>query len=112
MTDTTQVSGLPTTRVGWLVTTRGKRVGLVYRLGKDNTVGRDASQCDIVIDEDTISARHARVKLERGRFVLYDLASINGTLLNDQPTQRAILEDNDEIRVGRTRLVFKEMSPA
>jgi DNA segregation ATPase FtsK/SpoIIIE, S-DNA-T family len=112
MTDKTKVIGPTTSRVGWLATIRGKRVGQVFQLVKVNTLGRDEVACDIVIDEDTASAQHARIKLERGRFVLYDLASANGTFLNGKLTQRSLLEDNDEIVIGRTRLVFKEVSPA
>jgi pSer/pThr/pTyr-binding forkhead associated (FHA) protein len=65
--------------------------------------------CDFILDDDSISAEHARVKEERGQFVLYDLASTNGTYLNGSRIERSALVDGDVITLGDTKLVFKEV---
>jgi len=93
--------------MGWLVVTAGAQTGMQHRLVKTNLIGRDPARCDLVLDDDTISAEHVRVKYERRRFVLYDLGSTNGTRVNGEPVQRYILEDGDKITLGHTELIFK-----
>jgi len=75
-----------------------------------NTIGRDRSRCQVTLEDDpTVSGEHAAIVFEHGRFVLYDLASTNGTYLNGQRIQRQMLYDGDEIRLGSSVLVFKKV---
>jgi pSer/pThr/pTyr-binding forkhead associated (FHA) protein len=46
---------------------------------------------------------------ERFEFVLYDLASTNGSYVNGALVHMAVLRDNDRIRIGETELVFKKV---
>ena len=109
MADPTLVLGKPLPPVAWLVIRSGKQAGRDYRLGTETTIGRDATSCDFILDDDSISAEHSRVKEEQGQFVLYDLGSTNGTYLNGSRIQRSALIDGDVILVGDTKLVFKEV---
>lgn len=84
----------------------GKQFGLVR--GK-NTIGRDGSRCDIVLDDGATSAQHAQVNFENGQFVIYDLASLNGTFVDRQKVQRQLLMDGDLVRIGNTTFVFKKV---
>jgi pSer/pThr/pTyr-binding forkhead associated (FHA) protein len=95
--------------VGWLVAANGRRAGRDTRLARSTAIGRDGLRNDLVLDDSTVSAEHARIRLENGRFVLYDLGSTNGTFLNGHRIQKQTLIDGDEIAIGRTRLVFKEV---
>ena len=65
------------------------------------------------VDDRTVSTRHAAIRYERVEdrfeFVLYDLASTNGSFVNGARTNWAILKDDDRIRVGETELVFKKV---
>jgi len=96
-------------QLAWLVQRSGSRIGKEFRLGEVTNVGRDASQSDIVIDDSTVSRQHARVRLEDGRFVLYDLASSNGTFVNDQQIQKQPLLDGDRVRFGNVDFSFMEV---
>lgn len=109
MLEPTRIMGAPPPTTAWLVIRSGLRAGRDCRLGAQTTIGRDGIGCDLVLDDDSISAQHARIKMERGEFVLYDLASTNGTFLNGQRIQRAALADDDVILIGSTRLIFKEV---
>jgi serine/threonine-protein kinase len=60
--------------------------------------------------ETKVSRRHARVYREGGQFLVEDLASVNGTIVNGTfklyPKQPRVLQNGDEIRLGETVLKF------
>ena len=95
--------------MAWFVVRSGPRAGKEFRLGEITNIGRDAMQNDIAIDDSAISRQHARVKLEGGQFVLYDLASANGTFVNDELIQKRLLVNGDRIKIGETDLVFMQV---
>lgn len=98
-----EVSRVPTIRIE----TRTKEQGALSRAFSkpEVTLGRDRS-CDIRLDDETVSARHARLSYHHKQWWLEDLHSTNGTRLNDQKlTTAAVLTSGDEIRCGNTRLV-------
>jgi adenylate cyclase len=70
-------------------------------------IGRDP-ECDLAINLPFLSRKHCRIRRERGRYILEDLQSLNGTLLNETPVTRQELRNADEIRIGKVELVFLE----
>ena len=94
---------------GWLVVTSGDRKGERFDIrGDEADVGR-GNDCEVVIDHETVSGRHAKIRNEGGKYVLYDLASRNGTLLNGKKISKAQLRDGDEITLGEMKMVFKSL---
>ena len=74
----------------------GERIGVV----NGATVGRESGN-GIRIEEDSVSARHARLRHEGGRWWLEDLGSTNGTFVNDtRVTGRAPLQSGDIVQIG------------
>ena len=74
-------------------------------------IGRDAT-CEFPLDDPSVSRRHARIYLDStpdaGQVVvLQDLASTNGTLVNDKPVDRQVLKHGDRIHVGDVLLRFE-----
>jgi hypothetical protein len=69
-------------------------------------VGR-SRECDVVLDDPNVSRRHAELRAEDGQWVVADLGSTNGVLVNGRPVQRAALEPGDEIAFGRSVLSFE-----
>lgn len=108
----TEVAGPKTPQVtAWLVERNGPRPGKEHRLDQQITIGRDASRCEIVIDDSKVSAEHARIRLEQGQFVIFDLASTNHTYVNDTEVQRHVLRDGDQIRLGpNVKLTFMQVN--
>ncbi len=98
----------------WLVITEGIHAGHIFRLHSDVTlIGRDPS-CDIVLDDSAVSRQHAKVRVVEGEekqktFVLHDLATENGTFVNDGEVVKHELSDGDRILIGQTKLVFKQI---
>lgn len=60
------------------------------------TIGRDEDN-DIVLPDRKVSRRHAIIRLERGRWVLEDQGSRNGTFINGQQLQEPWLLSDGEI---------------
>lgn len=107
--DRTRLVGEPPPVQGWLAVRSGPHAGKQLGLSTSarNSIGRDAARCDLVLDDPAASREHARIQWERGQFVLYDLASANGTWVNNRRIQRQPLMDGDVIRIGDTTMVFK-----
>lgn len=109
----------------WLVVVDGpdrKSIGTVHSLHPDNTsIGRVAGN-GIVLNDDTVSAQHARIRREAKEgqeavFALFDMGSRNGIFVGDKDTYRDEdqrvyrheLQDGDYLLVGETTLVFKKL---
>ncbi len=58
-----------------------------------------------------MSSAHARLEHSFGRWVLEDAGSKNGTVVNGQPTRRAVLRDGDLFELGHTMFIFRESVP-
>ena len=69
------------------------------------SVGRHG-EADILLDDVTVSRRHAEVERIGERYVARDVGSLNGTWLNGQRVDTAELTDGDELQIGRFKLVF------
>ena len=96
-------------QMAWFVVRSGPRAGKEFQLGEITNIGRDAMQNDIALDDSAMSRQHAKVKLEDGQFVLYDLASTNGTFVNGERIYRHVLADGDRITIGETEFIFMEV---
>ncbi|MFQ5492518.1 MAG: FHA domain-containing protein, partial [Phycisphaerae bacterium] len=71
------------------------------------TLGRDPS-CEIPLDDLGTSRRHARFRPEGDGFMVEDLGSKNGTLLNDVRCRTSRLGDGDVVLLGSVRIVFAD----
>jgi len=63
------------------------------------TLGRDAG-VELVLPVSAVSRRHAEVRRDGARYLVRDLGSRNGTLVNGHPVAEAEIEPLDELRVG------------
>ena len=68
-------------------------------------IGRDEG-CDVTLDEQWVSRRHAEVVHQGGNWVVRDLGSSNGTVLNGQRVTDGALKNGDRIRIGEFTLLF------
>ena len=69
------------------------------------TIGR-SPDCDIFLDDVTVSRHHAVLRRNDGRFVIEDQGSLNGTFVNRRRIESAELDDGDELQIGKYRLTF------
>ena len=67
-------------------------------------IGRDPS-CDIILDDEAVSARHARLTYHHNQWWLEDLSSTNGTALNQtRLSTPTVIISGDEISCGKINL--------
>jgi pSer/pThr/pTyr-binding forkhead associated (FHA) protein len=93
-----------------LVSRTGEQYGDRFPLGIGTTnIGRHPNS-DIVLDDITVSRRHAQVVFSDGAYVVRDVGSLNGTYVNQQRTDEMRLYHGDEMQVGKFRLVFFDRS--
>lgn len=94
---------------GMLTIQNGDYKGETFLLNKRNIkIGKKSSACDIVLKgSDTVSREHSKINFKKNSFLLLDLGSSNGTLLNnykiEQPEK---LEHGDKIEIGDIILEF------
>jgi Protein of unknown function (DUF3662)/Inner membrane component of T3SS, cytoplasmic domain len=86
--------------------------GKHYPLTRSTTVIGRGSDADITVDDTGISRRHVQIIWDGQRAQVQDLGSTNGSQLNGQPVQKAILEPESVISIGRTRIVFRVLPQA
>jgi hypothetical protein len=73
------------------------------------TIGRSLDN-DIVVDERSVSRRHAQLRRRYGQYVIYDLGSRGGTLVNGHPVREAPLDDGDVVSLGGVDVRFERLT--
>lgn len=91
-----------------LLVCMGSNVGHRYSLAEPEAVIGRSNRCDIQLNDDRVSSRHAELVRRGTRYRIYDLGSANGTLVNAQRVDEIDLRDGDLIQVGYT--VFRYVS--
>ena len=73
------------------------------------TIGRDEN-CDIYLDERTVSRQHASITRDKDKVIIRDLGSTNGIQLNYRNVTEQILNSEDRITIGPFVLVYRVVS--
>ena len=83
----------------------GKYQGGEYPLQEEGelVIGR-SSELDMVLIEDMVSRKHAKISLAPGQITISDLGSTNGTFVNGEKIKRARLKEGDRILIGTSIL--------
>src|SRR5436190_5666522 len=83
----------------------GKFQGSEYALSDSGEmlVGR-SGDVQIVLSEDMVSRRHARIAFDGQRITIEDLGSTNGTFVNGEKIKRADLKEGDRVLIGTSIL--------
>ena len=86
----------------------GGRAGETFALTTDRTSLGRGPECEIFLDDVTVSRRHSVVTRGPDGFTLHDEGSLNGTYVNRRRVESAKLEDGDEVQIGKYKLTFLE----
>lgn len=110
--DTAQPPEAPPPFFAWLVYTDEDGLPVhQYRLTKERCIIGKSADADIRITDDFVSKLHTLIYFdpEKDQFYISDLASTNGTFLNDHVVIKEELKDNDRIRIGHKPMIFKRV---
>ena len=89
-----------------VVRSGGGRAGETFQAASERTsIGR-SPECEIFLDDVTVSRQHALLLEKDGAFFIQDEGSLNGTFLNRRRIESAPVDDGDEIQIGKYRLTF------
>jgi len=80
------------------------------RMDREIIIGR-SSDLDMVLVEDMVSRRHAKIMTANGEIAIQDLGSTNGTFVNGEKISRARLAEGDRILVGTSIIKLVGVDP-
>jgi len=93
-----------------LMVRSGPQAGERFNLSRATTrIGRHPDS-DVSLDDISVSRRHAEIERQGAEFVLRDVGSLNGTYVNQRRSDSVVLQQGDEILIGRFRLLY--LAPA
>ena len=90
-----------------LVFINGKDAGTAFHLSKITSLGRAQSNT-ISLNDPKASRQHSKVEKKGKNYVVLDLNSSNGTLVNGEKVKEHVLANGDELQVGDAILQFQE----
>lgn len=103
--DAAAVEALPP-QSALLIVQRGPNTGARFLLDAERTTAGRHPQSDIFLDDVTVSRKHAEFLAVEGGFAVRDVGSLNGTYVNRERIDRAVLRAGDEVQIGKYRLTY------
>jgi two-component system cell cycle response regulator len=85
----------------YLIVLAGEKLGQMFRIEQSETLIGRSADATINFPDDGVSRRHAKIIQAEGEPWIEDLNSANGTIINGEHVDRALLHDGDQIRIGR-----------
>ena len=89
-----------------VVRSGGGIAGQTFHPPEGTTLIGRSPECQIFLDDVTVSRRHAELDRAAETFTIRDLGSLNGTYVNRRRIETTVLQDDDEVQIGKYRLTF------
>jgi pSer/pThr/pTyr-binding forkhead associated (FHA) protein len=89
-----------------LIVQRGPNTGARFLLDDDEVTSGRHPDSDIFLDDVTVSRKHALFVRSGGGYLVRDAGSLNGTYVNRERIDEAVLSTGDEVQIGKFRLVY------
>lgn len=103
--DQAAVDALPPTHA-LLIVQRGPNAGARFLLDAERTTAGRHPATDIFLDDVTVSRKHAEFLTQSGGHLVRDVGSLNGTYVNRERIESAVLRPGDEVQIGKYRLTY------
>jgi len=107
--DATMVAGAGGGQAGVIVVRKGPDAGKTFNLTEgDNVIGRENAA--VLLNDPTVSRRHAVLRRTGEDYVIYDFGSSAGTIVDGEKLEGMPVKGGDVINVGRSEIVVMEPS--
>ena len=103
--DADAISALPTGSA-LLVVQRGGVPGERFLLAEERVLAGRSTRSDIFLDDITVSRKHAEFVRQAEGYSVRDVGSLNGTYVNRQRIDEAMLTPGDEVQIGKFRMTY------
>ena len=84
-----------------LIVIKGPSIGDEFYIEKDEFIIGRSPESDVLLDDITVSRKHALLKKDEDEYRLIDSGSLNGSYLNGNIVDEAILSNGDRIQIGK-----------
>ncbi len=102
---------LPTISSAWLVIREQELPERTCEIkGAVTSIGTSDDN-DIVLTDKAVSRHHAKIRIEGQKYFVYDLASTNGTKVNERKITNKWIKEGDSIEMGHTEMTFVTEGP-
>ena len=109
--ETEMQAAQPTTTPSLLISHLSEAEAREFLLEREEIMLGHAGSDDVLLDQDSsISRHHALLKVEAGRYLIYDQRSSSGVFVNDEKLtdgEGRVLADGNHIRIGNYELIFR-----
>lgn len=95
-----QLKQIPSGKRGLLVI-KGPNIGDKFFIGKDEFLIGRSPESDVLLDDITVSRKHAILRKNADNYILIDAGSLNGSYLNGNIVEEAVLSNCDRIQIGK-----------
>jgi pSer/pThr/pTyr-binding forkhead associated (FHA) protein len=84
-----------------LLVIKGPGIGDEFYIEKDEFIIGRSPESDVLLDDITVSRKHALLKKDENEYRLIDSGSLNGSYLNGNIVDEAFLSNGDRIQIGK-----------
>ncbi|HLD46088.1 MAG TPA: GGDEF domain-containing protein [bacterium] len=90
----------------YLIIVAGMHIGKTYSLAEGEIIAGRSPDCDIWIEDNTISRKHFRIRKSEGQCTIQDMNSTNGTFVNSKRlTKPVTLQASDKIQISKDTII-------
>jgi len=97
---------LPLVISAWLLIREQELPERKYEITSAVTSIGTSADNEIVLTDKAVSRHHAKIRIEGQKYYVYDLASTNGTKVNDRKVTKKWIKEGDSIEMGHTKMSF------
>ncbi len=103
--DREAVAALPTGSA-LLIVQRGPNAGARFLLDRPTANAGRSPSSDIFLDDVTVSRKHCQFLAAEGQHTIRDSGALNGTYVNRERVDQAVLQPGDEVQIGKYRMTY------
>lgn len=90
-----------------LIVQRGPNAGARFLLAAAVTSAGRSPVSDIFLDDVTVSRKHCQFIAQDGGHIVRDSGALNGTYVNRERVDQAVLHAGDEVQIGKYRMTYQ-----